>query len=80
MKNKEIKNSNKNNKNPLSEYAKYSSIAFQMMVIIFGAVFGGIKLDDWVTQMDFPLFTLLFSIIGIVLAIYIAIKDFIRFK
>jgi len=51
-----------------------------MMVIILGAVFGGIKLDDWVTQMDFPLFTLLFSIIGIVLAIYIAIKDFIRFK
>ncbi len=80
MKNKEIRNSNKNNKNPLREYAKYSSIAFQMMVIILGAVFGGIKLDDWVTQMDFPLFTLLFSIIGIVLAIYIAIKDFIRFK
>jgi hypothetical protein len=51
-----------------------------MLVIILVAVFGGMKLDEVITSMDFPLFTLVFSIAGVVLSIYFAIKDFIRFK
>ena len=38
------------------------------------------KLDEWVESIGFPLFTLVLSIGGVVLAIYFAIKDFIHFK
>ncbi len=80
MKNKETKNSNKNSKSQLKDYAKYSSIGFEMVIVILGAVFGGIKLDEWVSGMGFPLFTLVLSLVGIGLAIYIGIKDFLKIK
>jgi len=51
-----------------------------MLVIILLCVFAGIKLDDWVHAIEFPLFTLILSLVGVVLGIYYAIKDFIRFK
>lgn len=66
-------------RNPLREYAKYSSIGFQMLVIILLSVYGGIKLDEWVKSLEFPLFSLLGAIIGVALGIYYAIKDFIKF-
>jgi F0F1-type ATP synthase assembly protein I len=65
---------------PLKEYAKYSSLGFQMLVIILLGVFGGMKLDESVGSIDFPLFTLVFTVLAVFLAIYFAIKDFIRFK
>ncbi|MFC2138637.1 AtpZ/AtpI family protein [Bacteroidota bacterium] len=48
-----------------------------MMAIIFIGVFGGIKLDGWL-NIKFPIFTVTFSILSVGLAIYIAIKDFIK--
>lgn len=58
----------------LNEFAKYSSMAFQMVIIIGLGVLGGIKLDDWL-HMQFPLFTVLLSMGAVVLAIYYFIKD-----
>jgi len=49
-----------------------------MMAIILLAVFGGMKLDDWVQGIDFPLFTLLGAIVGVALGIYYAIRDFTK--
>jgi hypothetical protein len=46
-----------------------------MLVIILLFVFGGMKLDEWVKGVSFPLFTLLGAIIGVVLGIYYAIRD-----
>ena len=66
-----------NSKNQLNQYAKYSGIAFQMFAVIFIGVFGGIKLDDYIS-FNFPLFTILFTLFSVILAIYIAIKDFIK--
>ena len=77
---KSQKTSKTKGQNPLKEYAKYSHIGFQMLTIILLGVFGGLKLDEWVESIDFPLFTLVLSIGGVVLAIYFAIKDFVRFK
>jgi hypothetical protein len=48
-----------------------------MMVIITAGVLGGFKLDQYV-NIGFPLFTLLFAMIAIAIAIYLAIKDFIK--
>ncbi len=67
----------KKEKKALNAYAKYSSIAFQMLVIILAGVFGGRELDKWI-QLGFPVFTLFFSILAVILAIYYVIKDFLR--
>lgn len=74
------KGTKKESKSSLREYAKYSTIAFQMLVIILLGVYGGMKLDEWVNGMDFPLFTLIGALVGVSLGIYYAIKDFIKFK
>ncbi len=63
--------------NSLNTYARYSSLAFQMMAILLLFVFAGYKLDSW-TEWHFPLFKLLFSLLGVVLAIYFAVKDFLK--
>jgi F0F1-type ATP synthase assembly protein I len=50
-----------------------------MIVVILLGVFGGIKLDKWL-HMQFPIFTVVLSFLGVVLGIYIGLKDFIRTK
>lgn len=73
-------------RNPIEEgrqqfesYARYSSLAIQMCVIIGAGVFGGIKTDQWL-KLKFPVFTLILTVFAFVTAIYIAVKDFIRKK
>ena len=61
----------------LNSYAKYSSIALQMLVIILLGIWGGVKLDGLVS-FQFPLFTVLFSFISVGLAIYVVIKDLLK--
>jgi F0F1-type ATP synthase assembly protein I len=67
----------KSKKRSLDNYARYSSIAFQMLFIILAGVFAGIKLDDLV-NIRFPVFTIILSLGSVVLAIYYAIKDVIK--
>jgi len=45
-----------------------------MAIIIGAGVYGGIKLDE-LSSLDFPLWTLVLSLISVVLAIYQIIKD-----
>jgi len=56
---------------------KYSNLGVQMLVIIFLSVFGGYHLDKYL-ELSFPVFTLIFSLVGIFAAIYHAVKDFIK--
>ncbi len=65
--------------NSLNSYAKYSSIAVQMLVIIGIGVGGGVLLDKWI-GIKFPIFTILLSFFSVGTAIYISIKDFIKKK
>lgn len=71
------KKTRQENKIPLKNYAKYSGMAFQMAAVIFIGVFGGLQLDKFL-NLKFPIFTLIFSILSIILAIYTAIKDFLK--
>ncbi|MBE9490932.1 MAG: AtpZ/AtpI family protein [Bacteroidetes bacterium] len=64
-------------KNNLNSYARYSSIALQMLVIILLGVFGGYKLDEWL-NLSFPVFTVLLSLLSVALAIYTVVKDLIK--
>ncbi|OIP00745.1 MAG: hypothetical protein AUJ98_06390 [Bacteroidetes bacterium CG2_30_33_31] len=66
------------NKKQLHNFAKYSSMAFQMGIIVFASAFGGVKLDEYISSMDFPLFTITLTIFGVFAAVYISIKDFIN--
>jgi phage shock protein PspC (stress-responsive transcriptional regulator) len=48
-----------------------------MIAIVVAGVFGGLKLDEYL-QWGFPLFTILLSLLGVFVAIYFAIKDFLK--
>lgn len=76
MQQKDQKNQKKISNN-LVEYARYSSLAFQMAFILLAGVFGGIKLDKLV-KLEFPLFTILLSFFAVVFATYYGIKDLLR--
>lgn len=70
-------NQNSQKKKQLNSYAKYSSIAFQMLVIILAGVFGGYKLDQWL-ELNLPVFTVLLSLLSVILAIYTVVKDLLK--
>ena len=65
-------------KRQLENYARYSSIAFQMLVIILAGVFAGYKLDQWLHTR--PVFTIILSFGSVILAIYYVTKDLLRKK
>jgi len=65
------------NKNPLPDYARYSSIAVQMLVIIAGGIFGGYQLDKYL-DLKFPVFTVVLSFLSVAFAIYFVIKDLLK--
>ena len=62
---------------PLNDYAKYSTIGFQMIAIILAGLFGGIKLDEYLV-LEFPVFTLTFTIFGLVTALYLLFKQALK--
>ncbi len=64
-------------KNTINNIVKYSGLSFQMLAIILLFVFGGKELDKYV-EWETPIFTLLLSLLGVFLAIYSAIKDFLK--
>jgi hypothetical protein len=80
MKNPSKSNPKKSKPSGPSNYVKYTGIAFQMMAIILAGVFGGMKLDDIIERIEFPLFTLVLTFLTVCLSIYYTIKDLIRIK
>ena len=62
----------------LYHYARYSSMAIQMLVIILLGVFGGYKLDGWLNTK--PVLTVVLSLVSVLLAIYLTTKDLLKKK
>ena len=60
----------------LNDYARYSSMAIQMLVIILLGVFAGFRLDSWFHTK--PILTVILSIISVVLSIYFVTRDLLR--
>jgi F0F1-type ATP synthase assembly protein I len=60
----------------LNDYARYSSMAIQMLAIILAGVFGGYKLDQWLHTK--PVFTVILSLVSVALSIYFVTKDLMR--
>jgi len=57
-------------------FARYSGVGFEMLGIIALGVWGGQKLDSHSTR-QFPLWTVVFSLLGVFIALYLVLKDFI---
>lgn len=62
-----------------NNFLRYSSMASQMGITIFLGVWGGKKLDEKFPQ-KIPVFTLTLSLVSVVLAIYLVIRDFLKKK
>ena len=68
---------NNKNKKPLKQlnnYIKFSGIAFQMIAIICLFAFFGVWLDGKFPN-NFSAYTLIFSLLGVALAMYFVIKQ-----
>ena len=67
-----------NNDGGLTAYSKYSTSAIQMVVLIAGTSFGGVKLDQVAGTK--PLFTVILSLLGVTASMWLVIKDALRKK
>jgi len=66
----------KKNKNSLNNYARYSNIGMQMLVIIVAGVWGGVELDKWLNTT--PVLTVVLSLLSVSLAIYSVVKNLLK--
>jgi len=70
---------NKKKDSPLKFYAKYSSLALQMIAIILAGAFGGKAIDKKVS-FEFPVFTLALTILAVVIATIYGMREIFRQK
>lgn len=63
--------------NPLKFYAKYSSLALQMIVIILAGAFGGRELDKHIA-MEFPVMTVILTILAVIIATIYGMRELFK--
>lgn len=61
-------------KKNVNNFAKYSSISFQMLATIGVFAFIGYKIDEH-RKSDKPVFTALISLLGVIVALYQVVKQ-----
>jgi len=66
-------------KNKIDNFIRYSSLGFEMMVIIGAGTFGGYKIDQWMKN-EFKGFTLGLMIFSVVLAIIYGTRNLLKKK
>ena len=72
------KKNNDDLKDDLKKIAYYTTIPFQMAAIIGLGAWGGIELDKLLNTQ--PLLSVLLTVLSVILAIYYAVKDILKFK
>ncbi|MBI9066679.1 MAG: AtpZ/AtpI family protein [Salinivirgaceae bacterium] len=71
------KNKDFNKKSSVYYFARYSGMAFEMLGIIILGVFAGQKLDEK-RPSEFPLWTLILSLLAIFISLYLVIKGLMK--
>ncbi|MDZ7605239.1 MAG: AtpZ/AtpI family protein [Cyclobacteriaceae bacterium] len=61
-------------KSQISDYVKYSGLAFQMAALIFLGYWVGGKIDDWL-EFQIPVFTIILIVAFIILTLYSLIRS-----
>ena len=74
MKEKPKKKSFKDGLSSSREFIKYTNIAMRMIIIILVGVFAGVKIDEWL-GIESSIFTLIFSLLSVVMAMYVIIRE-----
>ncbi len=67
-------NDSKKKKKTLNKFIRFSSIAFEMGLIIGGGTYGGVYLDKKF-NLETPVFTIVLSLLSVFTALYIVIKQ-----
>jgi ATP synthase protein I len=67
---------NQKSNSGLGDYARYSGLAFEMIAIIGGASFGGVKLDEHFGTNH--VFTIIMSLLGVGASLYIVLKSLLN--
>jgi hypothetical protein len=65
-------------KQRLTDYGKFSAMAFQMGITIALGVWGGMKLDQYYPISRFPVFTIVLSLLSVFGSMYFVIKDLLK--
>ncbi|BBE18074.1 hypothetical protein AQPE_2234 [Aquipluma nitroreducens] len=63
-------------KKKLDDFIRYSSLAFEMIVIMGVGTWLGTLIDHWI-EFKFPVFTLALMILSVIGAIYHAVRKFL---
>ncbi|MBD79673.1 MAG: hypothetical protein CL840_12210 [Crocinitomicaceae bacterium] len=74
---KDSKKSEGNFRQRTKNYAKFSSLAFQMAIIIGGGTYLGNYLDEKAAN-EFPIWTLVLSLTSVAASLYYVIKEIIK--
>lgn len=61
-------------KQSYNKFIRYSSLAFEMIIIIVVAALGGRKLDNYMNNQH-PYFTIGFSLLAVFTSLYLLIKN-----
>lgn len=61
-----------------TNYGKYSAMGLQMATIIGLGTYVGIKIDEFLELGKAPVFTIIFSLFSVVLAIYFVVRDLLK--
>ena len=72
------KETNQEKKRPLANYGRYTGIAFQMIAVLLMGGFGGLKADEYFQTS--PILTVVFSLIAVVMAMVMVVREFIGKK
>lgn len=75
----EARKNNDKKKSTINNFAKYSGLGFEMLGIIFLGTFAGVKLDEKRAG-EFQIFTVVFSLLSVLLALYLVLRNFIQPK
>lgn len=71
------KKSSKKPSSSLNQYVRFSGVAVQMAVIIGVSAWGGRKLDEYL-NLKKPYITIVCSLLGVALALYLIIREVIK--
>lgn len=74
---KKNENPSKKPNNSLNQYARFSGVAIQMGVIIGVSAWGGKKLDEHF-NLNKPYLTIVCSLTGVAIALYLIIREVIK--
>lgn len=74
---KKNENPSKKPNNSLNQYARFSGVAIQMGVIIGLSAWGGKKLDEHF-NLNKPYLTIVCSLSGVAIALYLIIREVIK--